>query len=194
MSLTGIVVPPLQPGDRISDWKPLFKASVTPLLAQTNGELLAIGLLPGYVNRRRAEKELVQEAVQQTTLDAAFTLLETLDDVIDPYEAMQKLCRRNWMHGVHIDDFFYDLKRLAKEANADANLVCNIVLAQLPKVIQQKAKDDYATKKGGGVTSDANARVFLSNVKKFLNERGIPPDIGCQHLDVLDESQRVNRV
>ena len=127
MSLTSVVVPPLQPGDRISDWKPLFKAAVTPLLARENGEQLAIGLLPGHVNLRRAEKELVQEAVQQTTLDAAFTLLETLDDVIDPYEALQKLCRRNWLHGIHIDDFFYDLKRLAKDAVTDANLVCNIL-------------------------------------------------------------------
>ena len=106
MSLTGVVLPPLQPGDRISDWKPLFKAAVTPLLAQTDGELLAIGLLPGHVNRRG--EELVQEAVQQTTLDAAFELLETLDDVIDPYEALQKLCRRNWVQGVHIDDFIDD--------------------------------------------------------------------------------------
>ena len=111
MSLTSVVVPPLQPGDRISDWKPLFKAAVTPLLARENGEQLAIGLLPGHVNRRRAEKELVQEAVQQTTLDAAFTLLETLDDVIDPYEALQKLCRRNSNPGHNILAFLSKLRK-----------------------------------------------------------------------------------
>ena len=132
----GFVVPPLQPGDRISDWEPLFKAAVTPLLAQADGQTLAIGLLPAHVNRRTAEKELVQEAIQKNTLDAAFDLLKTLDDPIDPYEAMQKLCRRNWLHGVHIDDFFYDLKRLAKDAEADTNLICNIIIAQLPKTVQ----------------------------------------------------------
>ena len=154
-TVKGFVVPPLQPGDRISDWEPIFKAAVTPLLAQDNGQTLAIGLLPAHVNRRTAEKELVQEAIQKTSLDEAFTLLKTLDDPIDPYEAMQKLCRRNWLHGTHIDDFFYDLKRLAKDAAADANLICNIMIAQLPKTVQQKVKEDFATKKGTGVISDA---------------------------------------
>ena len=130
-SLKGFVIPPLQPGDRICDWKPLFKAAVTSLLTQENGEKLAIGLLPGYVNRRTAEKELVQEAVKLDAVDDAFDLLETLDDPIDPYEALQKLCRRNWLHGMHVDDFYYDLKRLAKDASADNNLICNILLGQL---------------------------------------------------------------
>ena len=65
MSLKGFVVPPLQPGDRISDWKPLFKAAVTTLLAQNDGERLAIGLLPGHVNRRKAEKELVYSPISK---------------------------------------------------------------------------------------------------------------------------------
>ena len=169
-SLKGFVIPPLQPGDRIGDWRPVFKAAVTSLLAQENGEKLAIGLLPGYVNRRIAEKELVQDAVKLDSLDEAFDLLVTLDDPIDQYEAMQKLCRRNCLHGVHVDDFFYDLKRLAKDASADNNLVCNIVLGQLPKVVQQKAKEDFAAKKGNGIISDANVTVFMTNVKKLLDK------------------------
>ena len=40
------VIPPLQAGDRIEDWKLLFQAAVTPLLAKDGGEKLAIGLLP----------------------------------------------------------------------------------------------------------------------------------------------------
>ena len=60
------VIPPLQAGDRIEDWKLLFQAAVTPLLAKDGGEkLAAIGLLPGYINRRPAEKELVVEAIKK---------------------------------------------------------------------------------------------------------------------------------
>ena len=113
-SVKGFVVPPLQPGDRISDWKPLFKAAVTSLLTQDNGEKLAIGLLPGYVNRRTAEKELVQDAVQLDTLDGAFALLLTLDDPSEQYEAMKKLCRRNWLHSMHVDDFYYYLPKIRR--------------------------------------------------------------------------------
>ena len=58
------VIPPLKAGDRIEDWKLLFRAGVTPLLAKDGGEKLAIGLLPGYINKRPAEKELVIEAIK----------------------------------------------------------------------------------------------------------------------------------
>ena len=136
---TEFVVPPLQPGDRISDWRPVFKGAVTPLLPKENGQALAIG--------RTAERELVVDAIKKTTLDEAFELLCTLDDPIDAYQAMQRLCRRDWFHGIHIDDFFYELKKLAKDANADNNLVCNIMIGQLPKSIQQKVKETYSDKK-----------------------------------------------
>ena len=59
------VIPPLQVGDRIEDCKLLFRAAVKPLLAKDGGEKLAKGLLPGYINRRPAEKELVVEAIKK---------------------------------------------------------------------------------------------------------------------------------
>ena len=40
-----------------------------------------MGLLPGYVNRRVAEIELMNETVQLETLDEAFTLLKFLDEL-----------------------------------------------------------------------------------------------------------------
>ena len=67
-NLRGFVIPPLQPGDRITDYKPLFKAAVTRLLTQQDGEKLAIR----YINRRTAKRELVQEVVQLDSLDDAF--------------------------------------------------------------------------------------------------------------------------
>ena len=108
--LNNFVVPPLVHGQSISEWEPLFKASIVPLLARPGGEKLAIGLLPGYICRRVAEVELVKEAVKLDSLDEVFILLRTLDDHVDPYEAMQKLCRADWLQGVHIDDFYYTLK------------------------------------------------------------------------------------
>ena len=107
----------------------------------------------------------VQKAVHLATLDEAFDLLATLDDPIDQYEALQKLCRRSWLHGVHIDDYYYDIKRLVKDALADNNLVCKILLGQLPKAVKLKAKEDYTAKTGDGIISDVNARQFLTNIK-----------------------------
>ena len=58
-------IPALKPDERIEDWKPLFKAGVGTLLARgADGEKLAIGLLPAYINRRTAERELVREVLR----------------------------------------------------------------------------------------------------------------------------------
>ncbi len=51
-----------------------------------------------------------------------------------------------------------------------------------------------ATKKGDGVITAANARAFLTGVKKSLSDRGIPSDIGCQRLDEISEQPRVSMV
>ena len=102
---------------------------------------------------------------------------------------MQKLCRKDWTSGVHVDDFFilYQLKKFAKHAKADNNLVCNILIGQLPKVIRSNAKTLFAEKKGTGLISDTNACVLLSKVKELMNDRGIPLDIGCHRFDEISE-------
>ena len=65
---------------------------------------------------------------------------------------MQKLCPKDWTNGVHVDDFVYELKKVAKHAKADNNLVCNILIGQLSKVIQSNAKTVFAEKKGTGLS------------------------------------------
>ena len=105
-NLRGFAILPLHPGDKITDYKSLFKATLTGLLMQQDGEKLAVGLLPRYINRRTVERELVQETVKLDNLDDAFDFLCTLDDPVDLYTAMQTLCRRNWIHGQYIDDIF----------------------------------------------------------------------------------------
>ena len=60
-----------------------------------------------------AELELVRDAVQMNTLTEAFELLKILDDPIDPFEAMEHLCRANWLREEKIDYFDYRLKKKA---------------------------------------------------------------------------------
>ena len=190
-NISQFVIPPLQLHDRIEDWEPLFKASVTGLLTRTNGEKLAIGLLPGYVNRRPAELELVRDAIKLDSLNDAFALLKTLDDPVDQFESMQHLCRANWLRGEKIDDFYYRLKRKAKQADAKLELVCSILIAQLPKVIQGKVKTFYADSKANdGTITELNARLVIVEIKRLLNERGINLDVGCGNLDELSDQKK----
>ena len=89
-------IPPLQTGERIASWEKLFRAAVTSLLAQEGGEKLAVGLLPAYVCRRPAERELVKYIVSETTkLEEAFQILiSNLDPPIDPQQSIVNLCRK----------------------------------------------------------------------------------------------------
>ena len=42
--ISQFVIPPLYGGERIEDWKPVFRAAVTPLLLRQDAHKLAIGL------------------------------------------------------------------------------------------------------------------------------------------------------
>ena len=175
-----LAIPQLLDGDRIEDWEPAFKAAVASCLLAEGGERFVVGLLPAYVKRRPAEVELVRELIKDGTgLDDAFQSLKTLDPPVDKYEYMQKLCRMNWMPGTQVDDFFYQLKRVARHAEAKIDFVCSILCAQLPKEVQGKAKSWLAD----NTVSEKNARELLVKVKSWMVERGIPLDTGFKNLD-----------
>ena len=173
----------------------MVQAAITALLLQPDGEKLAIGLLPAYINRRPSEIELVSEVIQESTLDGAFVFLCTLDDPVDKYTVMQKLCRADWLRGAKISDFFYKLKRQSIQAGASLDLVCNIIMGQLPKVIQGNAKAKYANGVAGSAVTE-EARGWITEVRKLLNERGLPLDVGCTNRDELSNSnqEQVGRV
>ena len=175
-------IPALKPGERIEDWKPLFKAGIGTLLARgPEGEVLAIALLPAYVNRRTAERELVREVLRECSkLDAAFdVLVSTLDPPVDKYQYMQEMCRLDWVPGVQIDDFFFELKRLGVKAGADLGFVCSLFVSQLPKEIQSRAKSWLADCKE---VNDSSVRTFVRDVKSWLVERGLTLDRGSRHF------------
>ena len=67
-------IPPLHEGERIGDWRHLFKAAVTNLLAEENGQIRSIQLLPAYINRRPAERELIKDLVKNA---------DNLDNALD---------------------------------------------------------------------------------------------------------------
>ena len=61
---SSLSIPPLHESDLIGDWRHLFEAAVTNLLAEENGNVKAIQLLPAYVNRRTAERELIKDLIK----------------------------------------------------------------------------------------------------------------------------------
>ena len=120
------------------------------------------------------------------TLAEAFELLKTRDDPVDPYETMQHLCRANWLRGEKIDYFYYHLKKKAKQVDGKLELICSILIGQLPKQIQGNVKAFYVEKKdGNGTILELNARLLIMKAKHLLSERGIDLDIGCLNVDEL---------
>ena len=175
--LGGLNIPPLQSGERIEDWERLFRAAVAPLLLQEEGERLAISLLPAYVCRRVAERELVREVVNETAnLTEAFkTLRDNLDAPIDPTKAMQTIRNKDWEPGVFIDDYFYELKTATVWAKAPLRIACVVLITQLPPSVQGPINDWLAEKEE---LTAALSREFICKVRKVLVEKNIPLDKG----------------
>ena len=96
------------------------------------------------MNWRPDEVEIMKEMLRRDTLDVAFELLRTSDDPIDPYNSIQALCKAIWKHVVRIDDFYYKLKQEASRANANLDLVCSILIGQLPRTVKNKVKEFFA--------------------------------------------------
>ena len=180
------VISVLKQNSRIDEWEPLFRAAVTPLLLQENGDSLVIGLLPAYVNRRPAEPELVKEVVKLKTLDEAFDLLRSLVDPIDKYAMIKSLCRADWIPGTSIDNFYYQLRQRAIYAEANLDLISSILIAQLLMRIQRQAKDEFSGQKGDeSVISESGGRKVAMKIKSIVGERGAALDVGCKEIDNL---------
>jgi transposase InsO family protein len=180
-----LAIPKLRPDQRIEDWSLLFSAAVCGLVSSgADGEKFAIGLLPGYLNRSTGECELVSEVVKtETKLKDALDVLQTLDPPIDKLKAMQQLCRHDWKPGTVVDDYFYELKRLARYAGDQASFqfICNLFVTQMPPAVQTKANDFMQTLQP--LDSFPKARQVLCKVKEIFVEKSIALDKGCRDFD-----------
>ena len=169
-------IPPLLKEQTIAEWEHFFRAAVTSLLAQEGGERLAIGILPAYVCRRATERQVVREVVQEAkTLDEAFEILRTLDPPIDRTQAMVLLCRKDWVPGVLIDDYFYELRTTATHAQAPNKIVCTILIAQLPTNVQVPVKEWLTTREE---IDSRQERDFIRLVRQTLTDKGVALDKG----------------
>ena len=71
-----------------------IRAAVTPLLVQEGGQKLAVGLLPMYVCRWPAERELIKDIISETTkLEESFQFLISN---LNPQQSMVNLSRREF--------------------------------------------------------------------------------------------------
>ena len=123
VTLGGLAIPPLHEDELIGEWRPLFMAAVIPLMERKEEEKI-IQMLPLFICRRPAERQLVREVVEEVrTIEDAFQILiENLDPPSDPQQEMLKLCRSDRQPGQPIDDFFYQLKSAATRANAPLHI------------------------------------------------------------------------
>ena len=147
-------------------------------MTREGGEKFAITILPAYICRRPAEREVVREVVKEATaLDEAFETLRALDPPIDRTQAMVSLCRQDWTPGVLIDDYFYQLKLDATRAQAPLRMVCTLLIPQFPTPVQGYLKDWLATKEE---IDSRQALAFIDYVRQTLSEKGIALDKGTR--------------
>ena len=164
----GLNIPTLQKDQRIAEWEKLFRAAVAPLLAQEGGERLAISILPGYICRRIAEREIVEAINETESLGAFKILIDNLDEPVDSTTAMQSLRNKDWEPGTFVDDYFYELKAAVIDAKVPLRVACVILITQLPPPVQGPINDWLAEKVD--ITLSI-AREFINKVRNALVEK-----------------------
>ena len=169
-------IPPLLKDQTIGDWEHFFRASVASLLTQEGGERFAISILPAYVCRRPAEREVVREVVKESKgLNEAFETLRTLDPPIDRTRAMLSLCRQDWAPGVLVDDYFYQLKLDGDRAQAPLRM------AFVEYVRQTLTERGIALDKGNRDFSRV-CRVLDEGTVEKVNEKELPNSSADTHV------------
>ena len=163
----------------MEDWKPLFMAATSTLVALA-GEKAAIQMLPSYLIRRDYEKAIALEAINEKTLEQAFSVLtENLDPPIDLYEATSRYRAMQWSVGERIDDFITKLWAEARRSNHSTKQLCITLVTQLPTEVQPVAKR-WLNDKGDGAISDKEVREFIRLVQNTLSQKGLPMDYGTR--------------
>ena len=187
-----IHAPILKEDERIEDWKPLFQAATAGLRATKGGVLKALQMLPNYVNRTYAERRLVVEVIEENkeaaSLDVAFaTLIKQIVPPKDPHRGLRELRKTDWQAGESVDDFFYRMQDLAREARPSTSMACNIFVSQFPLSIQPSLREWLDVREEVGTKE---ARELIVKVKTALVEKNIPLDYGYRELGKIAVLQR----
>ena len=172
-----IGIPPLQEGQTISTWRPLFEAAVSTLIQNEGGQKAAIRLLPAYVNRGKMECKVVIGTLNLDTLDAAFTYLtERLDPEVDEFAATERFRLMTWSPGEQVTDFFTRYLEEAARAKLTPKQVCRFVVTQLPPVVHPKLKE-WIVRQAEDLSEDGAMKMAIE-IRQALTDRGIPLDKG----------------
>ena len=172
-----IPIPPLTEDLRIEDWQPLFIAATSSLVANSS-EKAAIQILPSFICRSEYEQSTVLEAIKETTLKDAFTLLcESLDPPIDQFEAMTRYRKMQWARGVRIEVFFDRLRKQARRAGHSNLDACTALVGELPEEVQPPIKTWV---KGREACTEKEAREFATLVQSTLRQKGLALDYGAR--------------
>ena len=154
-------------GQKIADWEPKFRASVTSI-----DEGAAIRLLPAYLNRGKLEERVVLEAIQKETLNAAFTLLKArLDPPADIYEATNRFRQLVWPVGEQVYDFFARYLEEGLRAGLTTRQICVFMITQLPMEARPQAKEWVNGKEGEWVEGDGI--LFAVRIREIFLLKGL---------------------
>ena len=140
--MTSIEVPHLSKGQRIAEYKKIFKASTATL---TDDQRL--GCLPMYIHRTEGEKQLAFTASTKESLDAAFKFLEELIDgrpcvITESGKFFNLMPRETSMDAIR--SYYFELFELSTRAEIPSDVFLKRFLTVAPggKKLFNDKKDD----------------------------------------------------
>lgn len=161
--LSTVEIPHLRAGQKIKDYKRLFKSATV-----SYKESEKLGCLPIYIHRTAGESELAYQATEKDSIDLAFKFLE---DIIDGppceyLEAADFFAKKPEGESMDaIRSYFFELYEVSKRANITTDVFLKRFLSELPlgKQIYDANKDKIKV----GLSNDEVTAVFQVVMEKL---------------------------
>ena len=161
--ISTVEVPHLKTGQKIKDYKRLYKAATVGYK-----EAEKLGCLAIYIHRTEGETELAYQASEKETLDAAFKFLEQLIDgppceFLQSVEFFAKKPSNGSMDAVR--SYFFELYEVSKTAKIPTDVFLKRFPSQVPS--GKKLYDSNKDKVKAGLDSNAVTAVFQVITEKL---------------------------
>ena len=125
-----VEVPKLGPGQSIEEWRPLYEAAISTLDVKH-----ALSILPCYIDRSSGDQETAKIAAQETTLEEAFTVLETfIDGPRTVLKSVNEFC--DTKPSSDIQSLFFSIKKSGKRAGMSNS----VIFSKFPGLVSRGAK------------------------------------------------------
>ena len=161
--ISTVEVPHLKAGQKIKDYKRLYKAATAGYKA---GEKLAC--LPIYIHRNAGETEVAYQAAEKNSLEEAFKFIEgIIDGPPCEFQETEEFFNMKPKEGSieAIRSYFFEMYEVSKRAKIPTDVFLKRFLSQVPA--EKQLYDSNKSKIRAGLDNESVIAIFYDIMENF---------------------------